>query len=154
MLKYLALAIYMFASFVPFAHAEDATDDSDDQEMPDMATLKADSAQRHPQPVRVGTLIGQQVLQPIEAQHVIGRVRSIRKDDKGDVSIFMTIGGFLGFDSREIAVPVEAFALLGPYISVLDYTPEQLKTFPDAPLTDQKLSPDAIIRVGLTKPFH
>ena len=40
--------------------------------VPDAATLAARAARRFPQPVRVGDLLGRDVLQPIEAQPVLG----------------------------------------------------------------------------------
>jgi hypothetical protein len=61
----------------------------------------------------------------------------------------------LGFGARPVAVPADAMALLGEWVSVLDFTPAQLATFPTADAAGlTPLPPDAVIRVGLTKPFH
>lgn len=119
------------------------------------ATLTDKSARRYPQPVRVGDLIGRQVLEPVPAQHVLGRVASVDQNARGGVDIVVRFGGFLGFGTRLIAVPVEAVALLGEHLAVLDFTPEQLREFPTADeAAERALAPDRSIRVGLTKPFH
>lgn len=113
------------------------------------------NARRFPQPVRVGDLIGRQVLQPVPAQHVLGRVASIDRNAAGGIDVVVRFGGFLGFGARPIAVPVEAVALLGEYLAVLDFTPEQLSDFPTVPETGARaIPPNESIRVGLTKPFH
>ena len=85
------------------ADKDDANDKEDDDVGP--STDKAES--RFPQPVRVGALIGRQVLEPTEAQHVLGRVETLVRSADGKVSMIMTIGGLFGFDTRLIAVPIE-----------------------------------------------
>ena len=116
------------------------------------------AAKRFPQPVRVGDLIGRQVLQPTEAQHVLGRVAAIVRHDDGSMDMIVRFGGTLGIGTRLIAVPIEAVALLGEYVAIVDFTPDQLQGFPTAPDASadatKALPPDNIIRVGLAKPFH
>jgi hypothetical protein len=112
------------------------------------------AAKRFPQPVRVGDLIGRQVLEPTEAQHVLGRVASVVRHDDGRMEMIVRFGGMLGIGTRLIAVPIEAVALLGEYVTIIDFTPEQLQGFPTTHETAPPLSPDNIIRVGLAKPFH
>jgi hypothetical protein len=119
-----------------------------------MATLAERAAKRFPQPVRVGDLIGRQVLEPTEAQHVLGRVAAIVRHDDGTMDMIIRFGGMLGIGTRLIAVPIEAVALLGEHVAIIDFTPEQLQGFPTAPQTDPSLPVSNIIRVGLAKPFH
>lgn len=119
------------------------------------SSLTERAARRFPQPVRVGDLIDRHVLQPTPAQHVLGRVAAIYRNDKGDIDVVVRFGGFLGWGARPIAVPVEAMALLGEHVVVMDFTPQQLRDFPT--LTsgkDASIPLDATIRMGLTKPFH
>ena len=118
-------------------------------------TPAANMARRFPQAVRVGDLTGRQVLRPIEAQDVLGRVTGVVRRQDGAVLVVVRLGGVLGFGARPVAVPVEATALLGEHLSVLDLTPEQLRALPafDSAGT-QPLPPDETIRVGLTRPFH
>lgn len=122
---------------------------------PDAATLAERAAKRFPQPVRVGDLIGRDVLKPTEAQAVLGHVAAVTRRQDGGLDVVVRIGGFLGFGARPVAVPVEAVALLGEYVAVLDFTPEQLGAFPtDDGSRSTPLAPDDVIRVGLTRPFH
>ena len=117
--------------------------------------LAGRAARRFPQPVRVGDLIGRRVLRPIEAQDVLGRVVGVARRSDGAVLIVVGLGGALGFGTRPVAVPVEATALLGEHLVVVDLTPEQLRALPT--FTGAETSPiptDETIRVGLTRPFH
>jgi len=110
---------------------------------------------RFPQPVRVGDLIGRDVLRPVESQDVLGRVRRVVRDQSGRIVVVIDFGGFLGFGSRPIAVPIDAMVLLGQDMEIVALTPEQLRqlpTFSPAGATD--VPGDAIIKVGLAKPSH
>jgi hypothetical protein len=66
----------------------------------------------------------------------------------------MSYGGLLGIGARLIAVPIEAVALLGELVVVMDLSPQQLDLFPTAPAEGGLLGADETIRVGLVKPFH
>ena len=64
-------------------------------------------------------------------------------------------GGFLGFGSRPIAVPVDAMVLLGQDMEIVAFTPEQLQQFPTFSASGTtRLPDDAVIKVGLAKPSH
>lgn len=121
---------------------------------PDLAALAERAAKRFPQPVRVGDLIGRQVLEPRESQPVLGRVAAMVRRPDGGLDMIMRYGGVLGIGTRPIAVPVEAIALLGEYVVVKDFTREQLSAFSKADAPSPPLAPDETIRVGLTRPFH
>ena len=114
----------------------------------------ARAVKRYPQPVRVGDLIDRLVLQPDEAQAILGRVAAITRRD-GDISFVLRIGGVLGFNTRQVIVPVEAVALLGEHVALMGFTPEQLREFPTLdPSNVTALASDETIRVGLVRPFH
>jgi hypothetical protein len=118
-------------------------------------SLAERAARRFPQPVRVGDLIDRQVLQPTEAQHVLGRVAAIIRGADGGIEVIVRLGGVYGIGTRPIAVPVEAVALLGEYVAVMDFTPQQLRAFPTArEASSTQLAPDDVVRVGLVGPFH
>jgi hypothetical protein len=119
-----------------------------------LASLAAQTARRFPQPVRVGDLIGRQVLQPTESQQVLGHVAAIANGPDG-VEAIVTYGGFLGFGTHPIAVPIDGLALLGQYVVATGFTPAQLAAFPmaDAAATT-KLAPDSVIRMGIVGPYH
>ena len=118
-------------------------------------SLAESAAMRFPQPVRVGDLLGREVLRPVESQDVLGRVRDIVREGDGGISVVVDFGGILGLGRRLIAVPVDAMVLLGQDMEVVAFTPEQLRQFPTfSPSGANSLPNDAIIKVGLAKPSH
>ncbi len=118
-------------------------------------SLADSAAMRFPQPVRVGDLLGREVLRPVESQDVLGRVRRLVRDGNGQIMVVVEFGGFLGFGSRPIAVPVDAMVLLGQDMEIVAFTPEQLQQFPSfSPSGTTDLAGDTIIKVGLAKPSH
>ena len=121
--------------------------------LPTAAELAAQTAKRFPQPVRVGEIIGHDVLQPIESQPVLGHVDAARQEADGSVSIIVSVGGVLGIDRRRVAVPVDALAFLGPQLALVGYTPGQLASLPTA-ADGPSLPADATVKLGLVRPFH
>ena len=118
-------------------------------------SLAESTAMRFPQPVRVGDLIGREVLRPVESQDVLGRVRRVVRDANGQIMVVVDFGGFLGFDSRPIAVPVDAMVLVGQDMEIVAFTPKQLRRFPTfSPSGSTDVPDDTIIKVGLAKPSH
>jgi PRC-barrel domain len=118
-------------------------------------SLAESAAMRFPQPVRVGDLVGRDVLRPVESQDVLGRVRRLVHDGNGQIMVVVDLGGFLGFGSRPIAVPVDAMVLLGEDVEIVAFTPEQLRQFPTfSPSGTSDVANDTIIKVGLAKPSH
>jgi hypothetical protein len=123
--------------------------------VPTQAAIAARAVHRFPQPVRVGDLIGRDVLKPVEAQPVLGRVAAIVRRKDGGLAMIIRFGGVLGIGTRPIAVPVEAVALMGEFVAVMDFTPEQLSAFAtDDGASDTALAAGDVIRVGIVKPFH
>jgi hypothetical protein len=118
-------------------------------------SLAESADMRFPQPVRVGDLIGREVLRPVESQEVLGRVRRVVRDQNGQIMVVVDFGGFLGFGSRPIAVPVDAMVLLGQDMEIVAFTPKQLRQFPTfSPAGGTDVPDDATIKVGLAKPSH
>ncbi len=125
------------------------------QAAPPGADLAQFAARRHPQPVRVGDLLHRRVLQPLESRPVLGRVIEVVRLDDGSKRIIIRYGSWLGFGGRPIAVPVDAMALLGDELEVLDLTPEQLNGLPTYRGADGTVLPeDDVIRMGLAHPSH
>ena len=118
-------------------------------------SLEQSNAMRFPQPVRVGQLLDRAVLQPVESQTVLGHVRNVVRDSRGQVMVVISFGGFLGFGSRLIAVPLDAMVLLGDVVEVAAFTPSQLRGFATfaAPGTIP-VPTDTVVKVGLAKPSH
>jgi hypothetical protein len=118
-------------------------------------SLAGSAAMRFPQPVRVGDLLGREVLRPVESQDVLGRVRRLVRDGDGQIMVVVDFGGFLGFGRRPIAVPVNGMVLLGQDMEIVAFTPEQLRLFPTfSPSGTTDVANDTIIKVGLAKPSH
>ena len=122
---------------------------------PSGMSLAESAAMRFPQPVRVGDLIGRDVLRPVESQDVLGRVVRLVRDQDGRIMVVVDSGGFLGLGARPIAVPVDAMVLLGQDMEIVALSPAQLRRLPpftSAGTTD--VPNDMIIKVGLAKPSH
>jgi hypothetical protein len=118
-------------------------------------SLAESAAMRFPQPVLVGDLLHREVLRPVESQDVLGRVREVVRDSSGRILVVIDFGGFLGFGSRQIAVPVDAMVLLGKDMEVVAFTPQQLRQFPTfSPSRTTTIPSETIIKVGLAKPSH
>jgi hypothetical protein len=135
------------------AHAQSATPGG--MPPPPGMSLAESAAMRFPQPVRVGDLLGREVLRPVESQDVLGRVRRVVRDRNGQIMVVIDFGGFLGFGSRPIAVPADAMVLLGRDMEIVAFSPQQLQQFPTfSPPGSTDVPDDTIIKVGLAKPSH
>jgi hypothetical protein len=118
----------------------------------DLAELQA---QRFPQPVRVGDLIGRQILAPLESRPILGSVVAVVREPQKTLAIVMKHGGFLGFGGRLIAVPAAAIGLVGKELMLVDLTPEQLDARPTFVAGDAvALAADEEIHMGLAHPAH
>jgi hypothetical protein len=118
-------------------------------------SLANSAAMRFPQPVRVGDLLDRDVLEPVESQTVLGTVHGVVRDGSGTIEVVVDYGGFLGFGTRPIAVPVDAMVLLGQDMEVVAFTPAQLRQFPTFSADGTTPVPaDTIVKVGLAKPSH
>ncbi len=125
------------------------------QPAPSGMSLAEAASRRFPQPVRVGDLIHRTVLRPVESQPVLGHVTQVVRRGDGVVEIVIDYGGLFGIGARPIAVPVEAMALLGRDMEILDFTPKQLNHFPAYDgVGATPIAPNDIIRVGLARPSH
>ncbi|HVY15638.1 MAG TPA: PRC-barrel domain-containing protein [Rhodopila sp.] len=147
------LASCLLAGTASMAHAQSKTPGG--MPPPPGMSLAQSAAMRFPQPVRVGDLVGRDVLRPVESQDVLGRVRRLVRDRGGQIMVVIDFGGFLGFGSRPIAVPVDAMVLLGQDMEIVAFSPDQLRQFPTfSPAGTTDVSNDTVIKVGLAKPSH
>ena len=110
---------------------------------------------RFPQPVAVGTLLGEVVQQPVESQRRLGSVRAIVREPDGKLAAVIRYGWWFGHGGRDIAVPLDAMALLGRVVEPVGFSPRALDRFPTYDMQGAVvLSPDATVRIGLAKPSH
>lgn len=113
------------------------------------------AARRLPQPVRAGELTGRRLLRPIERQDLLGRVASVARQPDGALVAVVRTGGVSGLGTHLVAVPLDATALLGEHLALMDITPEALRALPSFdPASAPALAPDQVVRVGLVRPFH
>ncbi len=123
----------------------------EEEEKPPELTPEQKMARRHPQPVRVGDLIGRAIVDDNTA--TIGRVRAVVQAGNGKIRLVTPYGGLLGFGARFVAVPVEAVALLGHLVAAKDMDRAAFEKAPSWYGSDSErtLGPDEVIRVGLTR---
>jgi hypothetical protein len=105
---------------------------------------------RFPQKVRVGDLLGLPVLD--DSSRTLGHVREVvrTKDDK--IELIVTYGGFLGWGTRPVAVPIEVVGIQGREVASLDMPPGEFAKAPtwhDAGA--QALPDDATIKIALAR---
>lgn len=114
--------------------------------------------QRFPQPVLAAVLVGRDLLQPKESQPVLGRVTDVVRQRNGDTALVVEIGGrlrWLGIGTREVAVPIDAVALLGEHVALIDMEPEELRALPTfTPGSARAIPPGETLKLGIVKPFH
>ena len=128
-----------------------------------MPMMESRAARRFPQSVRVGDLLGRSLLQPLESQPVLGHVTGVARLSGSELGVVVRLDGgpvrpwlhWLGVGDRRVLVPVAAVALLGEFVALIGYTPEQLDALPDYK-GDASAAVDSneAIRVALVAPFH
>jgi hypothetical protein len=105
---------------------------------------------RFPQPVLVSDLIGRLVLD--RDQGVLGRIDTLVRNPAGEVDVVLSRRRFFLLWGPTVAVPAKTMALLGPFVMLLDVSPDELAKLPpwtasDAPPVDRA----SRIAMGLTK---
>ncbi len=127
------------------------------------ATMESRADLRFPQPVRVGDLQGRALLQPLEDQPILGHVLGAAQPAGSEQGLVVRLDGgpirpwlhWLGIGDRRVFVPLAGVALLGEYVALMGYTPQQLDALPDySGAAAERIDADATIHVGLTGPFH
>jgi hypothetical protein len=116
----------------------------------DATTPEEKMRRRFPQPVRVGALIGARVLD--EGDVTLGRVREVVRSPDGKILLIVTYGGWFGWSTRTVAIPVETVALIGKNIAALDISPKEISNLPVwSGTTSQPIGPDEIIRLAISR---
>lgn len=105
---------------------------------------------RFPQPVRVGDLIGLPVLD--DDNRTLGRVRQVVRTPQGKIKLIVAYGGFLGWDTRLVAVPIEVVGIFGRQLASLDIPRRGFAAAPTWRDTADVVVPnDDSIRVALAR---
>jgi PRC-barrel domain len=105
---------------------------------------------RFPQAVRVGALVGLPVLD--DASRTLGHVRQVVRTPQGKIKLIVAYGGFLGWGTRLVAVPIEVVGILGRQLASLDMPRNEYAAAPTWRDTDDKVIPsDDSIRIALAR---
>lgn len=105
---------------------------------------------RFPQPVRVGDLIGLPVLDYDSS--TIGIVRQVVRTPQDKIKLIVSYGGWFGWGTRPVAVPIEVVGIMGRQLASLDMPPSAYKSAPTWHAKDATvLSNDDVIQVALAR---
>lgn len=105
---------------------------------------------RFPQSVRVGDLVGLPVLD--DDNRTLGHVRQVVRTPQGKIKLIVAYGGFLGWDTRLVAVPIEVVGIFGRQLASLDMPRRDYAAAPAWRDTADAVVPDDdSIRVALAR---
>lgn len=105
---------------------------------------------RFPQKVRAGDLVGLPLLDFDD--RTLGRVTAVARTAEGGIVLVVPVGGWFGQGGRPVAVPIEAVAILGRQIALLDIDREDL---PEAATwradAGTPVAADETLRIAITR---
>lgn len=105
---------------------------------------------RYPQPVRVGDLTGIPVLD--DDSRTLGYVRRVVRTPQGAIELIVDYGGWFGWGSRPVAVPIEVVGIFGRQLASLDMPRSEYVAAPTwRDGADMVLPADASIAVALAR---
>ncbi len=111
---------------------------------------EARMSRRFPQKVRVGRLVGLPLVD--DGNHRFAKVVAVVRTPEGKVRLVASTGGWFGFFARQVAVPIEVVAIVGPMIASMDMSPDETRAAPRwTPGRDVRIPDDQIIRIALTR---
>lgn len=107
-------------------------------------------AQRWPQKVRAGDLVGLPLLDLDD--RTLGFVRQVARTPQGGVVLVVPVGGWFGWGGRPVPVPLETVAILGRQIALLDIPREDLPGLATwTPAGDTPIAADETLRIAITR---
>ena len=117
-------------------------------------TLKQKQDMRFPQPVRVGSLRGEHVIQAGNRMKQVGIVVGVYRSGDDDLAMVMRYGGVFGLGARIVAPDLDNTALVGPYVKIVDLDPKEVAKLPTFTGKDGAfLKPDETIRLGVDRKY-
>ena len=120
----------------------------------DVPTLQERQQMRFPQPVRVGSLIGEEVVQRGVTHKKLGIVVGVFKDTDDDLELVFRYRAILGFGGRIIAPPLEELSLVGPMLKINDLDSKDLAALPTFKNTGGSfLAADQTIKMGVDRKY-
>ncbi len=113
-------------------------------------SLEAKMAQRFPQKVKVGDLIGWPVLD--DDNVTLGDVQQVVRSPEGKIKLIVIYSRWFGWFGRPVAVPIEAVGIFGKQLASFEMPPAEYEKAPTWTAgTDRPLSENEIIRIALTR---
>jgi hypothetical protein len=141
--------------------ADDEADDDDDADKPDdkakPQTPEQKMQARFPQPIRVGDLIGQPLL---NGDHeTLGYVQRVVRASDGKIKLIVPYRGWLrwakfldGYATKPVAVPIEVVGSMGPALSSIDMGADDYAKAMAWVATDARdIPPGDIIRIAIAR---
>ena len=115
-------------------------------------TAEERMARRHPQPVKVGALIGLPVLDGGDSTY--GFIREVVRTSGGKIVLVVPYRAWLGWaptdwGRKTVAVPLETVAMLGRQVAALDFSAEDFAAAPSYLAGGTVLPADETIRIAL-----
>ena len=105
---------------------------------------------RFPQPVRVGDVIGLPILD--DNSCTLGYVREVVRTPDDKIELIVSYGGFLGWGTRAIAVPIEVVGIQGRELASLDMPRSEYAAAPTwRNAGAQALPNDTTIKIALAR---
>ncbi len=105
---------------------------------------------RFPQNVRVGDLIGLPVLD--ESSSTLGHVSEVVRTQGDKIELIVAYGGFLGWYTRPVAVPIEVVGIQGREVASIDMLPSDYAKAPTwRGINAEALPGNAIIKIALSR---
>ncbi len=109
---------------------------------------------RFPQPVRVGSLSGEKVIEAGSNLRKLGVVVGVFQPKDGDLELVFRYGGVFGLGARTIAPSIDEVSLVGPMVKINDLDSKDLEALPTFTGADGKfLGSNDVIRMGIDRKY-
>ena len=111
---------------------------------------EARMSRRFPQPIRVGHLVGSDVV--TDDRKVLGPVTQVVKTSDGKIKLIVAYSRWLGLNPRLIAVPIEKVGSLGHQVGSIDMPENEYRSSPTwSTGSDLPIANDETIMIALAK---
>ena len=129
---------------------DDAHDSGDDKASDLPESPEKVYEDRYPQPVHVSDIVGKPLIQLDNSP--VGVIKHVVRATDGKLRLIVPYGGFLGFGSRLVAVPLEAVGSIGTGLVSLDMPEEAYASAPRwTPGSETILALDEPMRVAICR---
>jgi hypothetical protein len=117
-------------------------------------TLQQRQQMRFPQPVRVGSLSGEKVIEAGSNLRKLGVVVGVFQPKDGDLELVFRYGGVFGLGARTIAPSIDEVSLVGPMVKINDLDKKDLEALPTfTGAGGAFLGANDVIRMGIDRKY-